>query len=359
LPVIHDAKVDLLRVRLAKAVGGSGVTSFDLIVVELTDDAGRAGWGFSYVLGGGGEVPLLAARLLLDRFVVAKPLEHPLPLWRSISQSFNRTGRGAHQIALAAIDVAAWDLYASRLALPLGVAMGGLPRPVPVYGSGGFTAFQDPDDAAATAREWCRRGARGVKVRVTGDPRDTMLVDSVAEALLPGTALMVDANERCTLAGAQRLLRDCAAAGALFVEEPLPTSHLAGYRTLAHGAPVAIATGEHCQGCGEAAPLVMNNLCGVFQPDLAMMGGLTECLRVTQMAEHANIEVSPHFLPGLFVHLAAAAPNITWLEDFPLVEVVLAGLPEMNESGTIEPSTTPGHGLSLASGAYDEFRVTA
>jgi L-alanine-DL-glutamate epimerase-like enolase superfamily enzyme len=359
LPVIHDAKVDLLRVRLGKAVGGSGVTGFDFIVVELTDDAGRTGWGFSYVLGGGGEVPLLAARLLLDRFVVGKPLEHPLPLWRSISQSFNRTGRGAHQIALAAIDVAAWDLYASRLALPLGVAMGGLPRAVPVYGSGGFMAFQDPDDAAATAREWCRRGARGVKVRVTGDPRDTMLVDSVAEALSPGTALMVDANERCTLAGAQRLLRDCAAAGALFVEEPLPTSQLAGYRTLAQGAPVAIATGEHCQGCGEAAPLVMNNLCGVFQPDLAMMGGLTECLRVAQMAEHANIEVSPHFLPGLFVHLAAAAPNITWLEDFPLVEVVLAGLPEMNESGTMEPSMSPGHGLTLASGAYDEFRVKA
>lgn len=359
MPIVRRASADLLRVRLAKAVGGSGVTGFDLIVVELTDDAGRTGWGFSYVLGGGGEVPLLAARVLLDRFVVGKPLEHPLPLWRSISQSFNRTGRGAHQIALAAIDVAAWDLYAVRLAVPLGVAMGGLPRPVPVYGSGGFTAFQDADDAAATARDWCLRGVQGVKVRVTGDPHDTLLLDSVAAALSPGVALMVDANERCTPAGAQRLLRDSAAAGALFVEEPLPASHLAAYRSLARGAPVAIATGEHCQGCAEAAPFVLNNLCGVFQPDLAMMGGLTECLRVTQMAEHANIEVAPHFLPALFVHVAAAAPNITWLEDFSLVEAVLTGLPQMSGSGTLEPSASPGHGLSLASGAYDEFHVTA
>jgi L-alanine-DL-glutamate epimerase-like enolase superfamily enzyme len=358
LKAVRHAKADLLRVRLAKPVGGSGVTGFDLVIVELTDDAGWSGWGFSYVLGGGGEVPLLATRQLLDRFVAGTTLEHPLPLWRAISQSFNRTGRGAHQIALAAIDLAAWDLYATRLAVPLGVAMGGTPRPVPVYGSGGFVAFQDPDDAAATARDWCRRGVRGVKVRVTGDPRDVVLLHSVAAALAPGVALMVDANERCTLSGAQRLLRDSAAVGALFVEEPLPAAQLAAYRTLARRAPVAIATGEHCQGSGEAAPFVLDHLCGVFQPDLAMMGGLTECLRVAQMAEHANVEVSPHFLPGLFVHVAAAAPNITWVEEFPLVETVLTGLPEMSTSGTLEPSASPGHGLSLASGAFEEFHVT-
>ena len=52
-------------------------------------------------------------------------------------------------LALAAIDVAAWDLYASRLALPLGVAMGGSPRPVRVYGSGGFFAFAETTEQAA------------------------------------------------------------------------------------------------------------------------------------------------------------------------------------------------------------------
>lgn len=357
MTLIKRATADLLRIRLAKPVGGSGVSGFDLISVNLTDADGRTGFGFSYVLGGGGEVPLAAAHLLLERFVLNHTIEHPQPLWRTIVASFNRTGRGAHQVALAAIDVAAWDLYAKRLGVPLGVAMGGAPRRVPVYGSGGFAPSQSPEEAAATATDWCQRGVQGIKVRVAGGGRDAALLNAVAEALSSGVALMVDANERCTPATARRLLRASAAAGALFVEEPLPASHLSGYRALAQSAPVTIATGEHLQGSGEAAPFILEGLCGVFQPDLAMMGGLTECLRVAQMAEHGNVEVSPHFLPGLFVHLAAAAPNLTWLEDFPLVEAVLSGLPEMNVDGTIEPTSAPGHGLSLASGAFEEFRI--
>lgn len=354
---VSHAAAELLRVRLAKPVGGSGVAGFDFIVVDLTDDEGRSGFGFSYVLGGGGEVHLAATRQLLEKFVAGKPLVHPQPLWRAIAASLTRTGRGAHQLALAAIDVAAWDLYAKCLDVPLGVAMGGAARRLPVYGSGGFTPFQEPEEAAAAATDWIRRGARGVKIRAAGEGRDAALLRAVAEVLPPGIALMVDANERCTPTTAHRLLRESAEAGALFVEEPLPALQLAGYRALARNTPVIIATGEHLQGCVEAAPFVLGGACGMFQPDLAMMGGLTECLRAAQMAEHANVEVAPHFLPGLFVHVAAAAPNITWLEDFPLVEAVLSGLPEMGADGTMGPTDAIGHGLALASGAREQFRI--
>lgn len=356
MQTIADAQAELWRYRLPKPVGGSGVESVDVLVVSLETPSGETGLGFSYVLGGRDDLPLYAARELLSRFVRGESLDHPIALWRRIAASFNRTGDGPYAVALAAIDVAAWDIHAKALGVPLGIAMGGSSRAVPVYGSGGFYANQDPAEAAAVAVRHRERGLRAVKPRAAGTAADAALLNAVAQAAGPATALMVDANEKCTLATAPRLLRGAADAGALFVEEPLPSAHLAGYRTLARTAPVPLATGEHQRSPAEAAPYIMEGLCAVIQPDLAAMGGLTPCLRTAQLAEHANVDVAPHFLPGLFVHVAAAAPNVTWLEDFPVLEPLFTGWPEIID-GRMSPTGVIGHGLALAAGARETYRI--
>jgi L-alanine-DL-glutamate epimerase-like enolase superfamily enzyme len=353
---IVNAQAELWRYRLAKPVGGSGVASVDVLVVTLRDAAGRSGLGFSYVLGGRDGLPLEAARGMLERFVTAQPAAHPEARWREIAASFNRTGAGPYGTALAALDVAAWDLYAKTLELPLGVAMGGAARRVPVYGSGFFYPGQDPDEAAATATDYVRRGVRAVKPRAAGDARDGALLRAVAAAA--GVPLMVDANEKCTPVTAARLVRAAAEVNALFVEEPLPAYDLAAYRALARVAPVPLAAGEHLRTAAEAAPFLVEGLCAVIQPDLQALGGLTPCLRLARFAEACNVEVAPHFLPGLFVHVAAAAPNVTWLEDFPLLEPLFAGLPVMAADGTLAPSGAAGHGLTWADGARDAYRLT-
>ncbi|MEK9644315.1 MAG: enolase C-terminal domain-like protein, partial [Alphaproteobacteria bacterium] len=120
--------------------------------------------------------------------------------------------------------------------------------------------------------------------------------------------------------------------------------------------PVPIATGEHHQGAVELGPLMEARAVSVVQPDLAMMGGLTECLRVAQIAEHYNLVVSPHFLPSLFIHVAAAAPAIRWMEDFPLLEPLFDDPAGMDGDGNIAPPDAPGHGLVWADGARKEFR---
>jgi L-alanine-DL-glutamate epimerase-like enolase superfamily enzyme len=169
---------------------------------------------------------------------------------------------------------------------------------------------------------------------------------------------MVDANEKCTPVTAARLVHAAAEVDALFVEEPLPAYDLAAYRALARAATVPLATGEHLRSPAEAAPFLTEGLCAVIQPDLAAMGGLTPCLRLARFAEACNVEVAPHFLPGLFVHVAAAAPNVTWLEDFPLLEPLFAGWPVMAADGMMEPSAAPGHGLMPADGAREAYRLS-
>ncbi len=165
MPTIERADAELWRYHLPVAVGGSGVRSVDLLILQLETSDGRCGLGFSYVIGGADDLPLAALRVLADRHLAGAELGHPEPAWHAIAAGFNRTGGGPYRTALAAIDIALWDLHARIGGVPLGIAMGGTPRSVPVYGSGGFTAHQPPDEAAAVARAHAARGLRAVKPR--------------------------------------------------------------------------------------------------------------------------------------------------------------------------------------------------
>jgi len=352
------ASAGLIPYRLTQAVGGSGVSAVDVIVVELVDADGARGLGFSYVIGGNGGVVFKAAQEQVARFVDGQTLPPPAALWRKINASFNRTGAGPNLVALAAIDVAAWDLHARRLGLPLGVAMGGEPRAVPVYGSGGFNTVQPPEEAAAAAAEQAARGLTAVKPRVKGMPSDAAVIAAVRQAIPAQVQIMADANEKCDLPQALWLMALAREHGLLFVEEPLPAGALEGYRRLAISCGAAIATGEHLQTRSSFLPFVSERIASVIQPDLAMVGGLTPVLEIATLAEAFDAVVSPHFLPGLFAHVAAAAPALRWLEEFPLLEPLFDGWPTIAANGTMIATSVAGHGLSLNQHYRDQL-VTA
>jgi L-alanine-DL-glutamate epimerase-like enolase superfamily enzyme len=160
----------------------------------------------------------------------------------------------------------------------------------------------------------------------------------------------VDANEKCDAASARWLLAAARDRGVLFVEEPLPATALEGYRALAASGGAAMAAGEHLQGRASFLPFLSERLVGVIQPDLAMAGGLTPILEIAALADAFGAAVSPHFLPGLFVHVAAACPALVWLEEFPLLEPLFEGWPVPRSDGTLVPPDGPGHGLSVLSG---------
>ncbi len=342
------ATAGLIPFKLAQAVGGSGVSAVDVIVVELTDADGARGLGFSYVIGGHGGVAFKAAQDQVVRFVDGQALPPPPTLWRNINASFNRTGPGPNLVALAAIDVAAWDLHARKLGLPLGIAMGGALRAVPVYGSGGFNTTQQPEAAADVAAEQAARGLTAVKPRVKGMPSDAAVLAAVRNALPAHVQIMADANEKCDLPQALWLMALAREKSLLFVEEPLPARALEGYRRLASSGGGAIATGEHLQTRAEFLPFISERIASVIQPDLAMIGGLTPVLELATLAEAFDTTVSPHFLPGLFAHVAAAAPALRWLEEFPLLEPLFEGWPGVDANGAMMASSASGHGLELS-----------
>jgi len=352
---IVRAHAELWRYPLAVPAGGSGVRSVDLLALELEASDGHTGFGFSYVIGGADDLPLAALRVLLARSVTGAPVTHPSDAWHAVAAGFNRTGGGPYRTALAAIDVALWDLHARTLGVPLGIAMGGTSRRVPVYGSGGFTAHQAPDEAAAVARAYRARGVRAVKPRAAGMPADRALLLAVASAA--DVAVMVDANERCSFDRAVALVHAAAEVGALFVEEPLPAGDVAGYRELARVTTVPLACGEHLRTLAAAEPFVHERWCAVVQPDLQALGGLTPALGLARLAAAHGVAVAPHFLPSVFVHLAATVPSVTWLEDFPLLEPLFTGITTFDASGSMDIGTAPGHGLRLDGAAREAYHI--
>ena len=357
---ISQISCSLLRFKLDRPVGGTGVASVDVIVARAQLEGGAEGLGFSYVVAGSSAAPFAAAQALAG-LAQGRAFHHPEASWRQLAATFNRTRRGPNYVGLAAIDVALWDAYAKTLGVPLGVAMGGSggkeAREVPVYASGGFNTQQSPQEAAESAARQCALGYRGVKPRVSGRRSDTAILEAVRKAIPDSVEMMADANEKCTALEARRLLACAADCGALFVEEPLPADDLAGFRQLAAAYPRMIATGEHLQGMAEVLPFIEEGLLGMVQPDLAAMGGLTECLRVMRVAEAFGMEASAHFLPGLFIHIAAAAPNLTWLEEFPMLEPLFTGWPQLSKQGTLGLPSTPGHGLALAEDALTRYAI--
>jgi L-alanine-DL-glutamate epimerase-like enolase superfamily enzyme len=354
---VTGCAAELWRYKFDTPMGGSMLTSVDMIVVTLRDSDGATGTGFSYVIGGGGEPVLGMARMQLERFVKDQEIAAPAALWRRLAASLNRLGRGVGYNAICAIDIAAWDLNARSRNLPLGVALGGEPRVMPVYTSGGFGAFISPEEAVERAKAALARGVRGVKIRVAGAHADLARMRAVKDVLPPGVHLMADANERCDLLRAKWLAAACAEHGMLWLEEPLPAYDYAGFDNLARTSPVAIATGEHLQGAMEFHPLLESKSIAVAQPDPAMMGGITEILRLCAIAEAAGVVVAPHFNPALFIHVAAAAPAMRWLEDFPVLEHMFAKPLAWDKNGDMAMPTGPGHGIEFHPDARGKYLV--
>ena len=138
---------------------------------------------------------------------------------------------GITSMAIAAVDLALWDLKARLLELPLCALLGRVRDRVPVYGSGGFTAYSDTRLAEQLAG-WVAQGIPRVKMKVGSDPaRDPQRVRVARAAIEPDTELFVDANGaysvKQALALAERFAQE---SGVSWLEEPVSSDDLDGLR---------------------------------------------------------------------------------------------------------------------------------
>jgi L-alanine-DL-glutamate epimerase-like enolase superfamily enzyme len=250
--------------------------------------------------------------------------------------------------------VALWDLKARVLGLPLCKLLGMAHESVPVYGSGGFTAYS-PERLAEQLAGWVEQGIPRVKMKVGSEPDDDPeRVKLARHAIGPNARLFVDANgaysRKQALDLAERFADD---ARVSWLEEPVSSEDLEGLRLLRDRAPAGmeIAAGEY----GDDAPyfrrMVEAGAVDVLQADVTRCGGITELLRVGALCRAHNLPLSLHCGPAIHLHPGTALEQLVHLEYFHdhvrIEHMLFDGVVEPVDGTLVPDLERPGIGLEL------------
>jgi L-alanine-DL-glutamate epimerase-like enolase superfamily enzyme len=345
-----------------EAAGIEKKTSLSACLVEVHTDAGLTGHGFTAITE---EEVVAAAVNEVARTALESedPLAHER-LWERLYWLLSprgQTGYASH--AIAAIDVALWDLKGKVLGQPVWRLLGGARPKVPVYTTFGIGAY-DREELAAAAKWWVARGHRRLKMVVghhglqrRDEPRpleaviaeDARRVRAVREAVGAEVDLHVDANCSLDTFHALRLVRSLEAFDLSFIEEPVKENDIAALRALKAATRIPLAAGQNEGLAWRFRDLIASRAVDVIQPNVVIGGGFTQCLRIAGMASAFNL---PMANGGAFahhnMHLHAGLANGGLVEyHYPAVKVceaIYGALPAPVD-GSLELPETPGLGF--------------
>lgn len=287
-----------------------------------------------------------------------------LPYLRhAMDRAVRNMGRaGVVACAISAVDVALWDLRARQLGVPVLELLGRARTAAPVYGSGGFTTYDDAT-TVAQLRHWLALGVGAAKIKIgessgSAVPRDLERI-ALARETLGDVELFVDANGGYGPGEARRVERAMREYDVRWFEEPVSSDYPGELASVRAGAVMDIAAGEYCWGIQDAARLIAAGAVDCLQLDVTRCGGFTGWLQGAALAEASGIDVSAHCAPQLSAHAVCASRRARHLEYFHdharLEPMLFDGVLEVRE-GALEPADVAGLGLTLSPGAAG-FRV--
>ncbi|SEH00134.1 L-alanine-DL-glutamate epimerase [Nonomuraea solani] len=341
---VSDAKVATGRQR--------PLTHIDVLTCEITTTDGLTGLGFSYTTRAGCRAQFAHAKEVAPNLLGEDPSDigriYERLLWAGAS-----VGRsGVATQALAAIDVALWDVKAKRAGLPLAKLLGAHRDSVRVYNTSGGYLQAPIEEVKERAAQSLKDGIGGIKIKV-GQPdmrADLRRLAAVREHIGDGTPLMVDANQQWDRPSALRFGRVAEEFGLVWIEEPLDAYDAEGHARLAATLDTPIATGEMLTSVPDLVRLIDLRGADFLQPDVPRVGGITPYLRIAALADHAHLQVAPHFVMEIHVHLAAAYPRDSWVEHIEWLSPLFAERLTI-EDGRMRVPDRPGLGLTLAGDA--------
>lgn len=342
--------------RLPLVTRGGTIEIAPLALIDLLTEEGVTGSAYLFCYTPLALKPVLQTLANLLPLLRGQPVA-PLALDRSLRQRFRLLGdKGVVGMALAGLDMAAWDALARSQGLPLVAALGAAPRPIPAYNSRGLGlvgASRLCDEAAQLAE-----GFGAVKLRLGyDDPReDLAALRAVRRTVGDGVALMSDYNQGLTVADALTRVAMLAGEGLAWVEEPTAADDHAGHAEIRRRAGVRIQLGENWWGPHDMAASLAAGASDLGMPDAMKIGGVTGWQRAAALAEAARLPISSHLFPELSVHLLAASPTAHWLEYVDWADPVLQ-TPLRIEDGQATPPDRPGTGIEWDEAAVERYLV--
>jgi L-alanine-DL-glutamate epimerase-like enolase superfamily enzyme len=338
------------------------MTEVVLLFAEITSERDQQGIGFSYSKRAGGPAQFAHAKEIADRLLGEDPSDiakvYDKLLWAGAS-----VGRsGVATQAIAAIDIALWDLKAKRASLPLAKLIGAHRDSVRTYNTSGGFLHAPIEEVKERASQSLAAGVGGIKIKV-GQPdvrADLARLAAVREHLGEDVPLMIDANQQWDRPTALRFGRAVEDLGLVWIEEPLDAYDAEGHAQLAAALDTPIATGEMLSSVAEHVRLIEARAADIIQPDAPRVGGITPFLRLATLADHAGLQLAPHFAMEIHLHLAATYPREPWVEHFEWLDPLFNERLEIRDGRMIVPDR-PGLGFTLSEQAkawtVDTFEV--
>ncbi|UNK46295.1 L-talarate/galactarate dehydratase [Arthrobacter sulfonylureivorans] len=325
------------------------MTEVVFLFAEIATEQGHQGLGFSYSKRAGGPAQYAHAKEVADTMIGEDPNDIA-KLYNKLLWAGASVGRsGVATQALAALDIALYDLKAKRAGLPLAKFLGAHRDSVRTYNTSGGFLNASIDEVRDRASRSIEEGIGGIKIKV-GLPdtaEDLRRVAAVREHIGDDVPLMVDANQQWDRATALRMGRRLEQFDLVWIEEPLDAYDAEGHAALAAALDTPIATGEMLASVAEHERLIAARACDIIQPDAPRVGGITQFLRLATLADQAGLDLAPHFAMEIHLHLAAAYPREPWVEHFDWLDPLFNERLETRDGRMIVPDR-PGLGFTFS-----------
>ncbi len=339
-----------------------GTAAWDKTTLVLaTVDAGDV-QGIGYTYADPSAVTVVSG--VLAKAVHGHTAMDPPGAWQAMQRAVRNLGRaGLSATAISAVDTALWDLKAKLLGVPLATLLGRYRDSVEIYGSGGFTSYDDGQLCRQLAGWVERDGCRSVKMKIGTQPdRDTARVAAAKQAIGDAT-LFVDANGAYGVKQAIALAREFGEYGVRWFEEPVSSDDLDRLRRVRDhvSAPMEVAAGEYGYEPDYFRRMLAAGAVDVQQADATRCGGVTGFMHAASLCEAFHTDLSAHCAPALHRHLGCAASrfrNLEWFHDHARIEAMLFDGAPVPRGGLIAPDPDrPGLGLEFKEADAERFAV--
>ncbi len=359
------------------------IDSFDTTLVRIETDSGLVGHGEAKAAVGSGAVNHALVTTIERELAPLLIGQDPRDIARLWEVMYNGTRahyalgrgrvfpilgrRGVTISAISGVDMALWDLLGRSLDVPVWQLLGGrCHERLPAYASGGWAA---EGGIGQQLRSYVERGHfRAVKMRVGVMDRDVMTSVRRVRAARDGVGdeidIMVDAHGTFNVAEAKRFCREVADCRLRWFEEPVSADDKRGCAEVRAATDIPIAAGESEFTRFDFRELADLRAVDIFQPDMAICGGITEGMRIAALASTYQLGLAPHLWGGALMfaaglHVCAVSPSAF------ILEYSLGANPMLHElgeetfpvvNGEVAIPDRPGLGVTVRQEFVDRYR---
>ncbi|PRD56067.1 mandelate racemase/muconate lactonizing enzyme family protein [Sphingobacterium gobiense] len=354
---IKNFKLFKANASLSKPISDATHTLTEISFIVLRIETTSGVIGESYLLSFQySPRAIIGALKDIGEMVIGEEVHDMTGCFERINQTNEYFGlEGINRWAQSAFNIAMWDAWGKILGQPIWKILGGAARPIPIYGSGGWTSYTI-DELIAEVTDYKQRGFKAVKIKV-GKPdwkEDLERLRCVRDAVGLDIGIMMDANQGMEVPNALSLARAARELGIHWFEEPIDHTDFQGYKHLRHQAGISLAMGEREYSSLPLRELIKLDAIDIWQPDILRLGGVEAWRESAAMAKSNHIPVLPHYYKDYDVPLLCTITNGTGAESFDWIDPLIDYPLEIN-NGLALPHNRPGWGFSFKDSLMQEI----